>query len=739
MFGATFGRESRKYFEELRRKYEERNGSGDTSSSTANLDDSDIAVPFLNFATCVPRRHQTVIPAIGTLHDCCEHAPIFSGVARYLRFSSLLSDSSSESGETASFKRPVREAFLVPDMIKTFESLRFAEYGEEETIAHKNAYYSVLNAFKAMRDSDEFGQLNGFINSFARLLDTSFQDAGTDANTIKAKRSKVDVPTYGKMRGTLELFQKMILMHATYFLASVILGDHADKADNFLRIVFDIPLFSETSLRHFRQRATVFLVPRRHGKTWFIVPLIALALTKFRGIKIGYTAHIRKATEPVFDEIDARIRRWFGNGRVEHIKGETISFSFQDGSKSTVTFASSHNTNSLRGQDFNLLFVDEANFIRSDAVQTIVGFLNQTNCKIIFVSSTNTGKSSTSFLYNLKGATDELLNVVTYICDDHMRRVANHTNATSCSCYVLNKPVFITMDGAMRRTAEMFMADSFMQEIIGGGEIAGNEKSTNAQVFTYSSLDRFLIYRPSTVANMEIMSQDLFVYVDPAFSANTRASGTGIAVIGRYKTDFVIYGLEHFFLRALTGDSATAIGLCTAICIAQICALHKRRFGTIRIAVEGNSNQDSAVAIAKCICKELTSFAKSGTAPAPKSVLFYHCVPPNGDVAYPFFLLNKQKTDAFDLFIRKFNSGDVLASQELVSTTISLRTDPVEYLTRQMKNLSENISGASEQRTFTAKTGGCADDTLVALVMALYLAACFPNNETCFAHVGYVP
>ncbi|RST32926.1 hypothetical protein CTI97_012430, partial [Staphylococcus epidermidis] len=98
----------------------------------------------------------------------------------------------------------------------------------------------------------------------------------------------------------------------------------------------------------------------------------------------------------------------------------------------------------IRGQDFNLLFVDEANFIRPDAVQTIMGFLNQANCKIIFVSSTNTGKASTSFLYNLRGAADELLNVVTYICDDHMPRVVTHTNATACSCYILNKPVFIT-------------------------------------------------------------------------------------------------------------------------------------------------------------------------------------------------------------------------------------------------------------------------------------------------------
>lgn len=123
----------------------------------------------------------------------------------------------------------------------------------------------------------------------------------------------------------------MILMHATYFLAAVLLGDHAEQVNTFLRLVFEIPLFSDAAVRHFRQRATVFLVPRRHGKTWFLVPLIALSLASFRGIKIGYTAHIRKATEPVFEEIDACLRGWFGSARVDHVKGKPSPSRFRTG------------------------------------------------------------------------------------------------------------------------------------------------------------------------------------------------------------------------------------------------------------------------------------------------------------------------------------------------------------------------------------------------------------------------
>nr|WMD91527.1 DNA packaging terminase subunit 1 [Equid alphaherpesvirus 1] len=726
MFGRVLGRETVQYFEALRREVQARRGAKNRAAEAQNGGEDDAKTAFLNFAIPTPQRHQTVVPGVGTLHDCCETAQIFASVARRLLFRSL---SKWQSGEARERLDPASvEAYVDPKVRQALKTISFVEYSDDEARSCRNAYYSIMNTFDALRSSDAFLQVASFVARFSRLVDTSFNGADLDGDGQQAsKRARVDVPTYGKQRGTLELFQKMILMHATYFIAAVILGDHADRIGAFLKMVFNTPEFSDATIRHFRQRATVFLVPRRHGKTWFLVPLIALALATFKGIKIGYTAHIRKATEPVFDEIGARLRQWFGNSPVDHVKGENISFSFPDGSKSTIVFASSHNTNGIRGQDFNLLFVDEANFIRPEAVQTIIGFLNQTNCKIIFVSSTNTGKASTSFLYNLKGAADDLLNVVTYICDEHMERVKAHTNATACSCYILNKPVFITMDGAMRNTAELFLPDSFMQEIIGGGNVSGAHR--DEPVFTKTAQDRFLLYRPSTVANQDIMSSDLYVYVDPAFTTNAMASGTGVAVVGRYRSNWVVFGMEHFFLSALTGSSAELIARCVAQCLAQVFAIHKRPFDSVRVAVEGNSSQDAAVAIATNIQLELNTLRRADVVPMPGAVLFYHCTPHGSSVAYPFFLLQKQKTGAFDHFIKAFNSGSVLASQELVSNTVRLQTDPVEYLLTQMKNLTEVVTGTSETRVFTGKRNGASDDMLVALVMAVYLSSLPPTSD----------
>ncbi|AVM39265.1 tripartite terminase subunit 3 [bovine alphaherpesvirus 1] len=341
MFGGAVGEQSARYFQRLLRERQRRaaeRGARPGGGGGARGED-DARVPFLDFAVAAPKRHQTVVPGVGTLHGYCELAPLFAATASRLLLTSL-------ARAEAGLNTGTGEAHVSRELAGVLSALRFAAHPPAEAAAHCNAYHSVMAALESMRASGAFAQVAAFVARFSRLVGTSFSHlgGGDDADPPRAKRARVEPPS-GQTRGALELFQKMILMHATYFVAATLLGDHAERIGAFLRVAFNTPDFSDAAVAHFRQRATVFLVPRRHGKTWFLVPLIALALATFKGIKIGYTAHIRKATEPVFEEIVARLRQWFGGERVDHVKGEVISFSFPDGARSTIVFASSHNTN----------------------------------------------------------------------------------------------------------------------------------------------------------------------------------------------------------------------------------------------------------------------------------------------------------------------------------------------------------------------------------------------------------
>lgn len=64
-----------------------------------------------------------------------------------------------------------------------------------------------------------------------------------------------------------------------------------------------------------------------------------------------------------------------------------------------------------------------------------------------------------------------------------------------------------------------------------------------------------------------------------------------------------------------------------------------------------------------------------------------------------------------------------MASQEIVSATVRLQTDPVEYLLEQLNNLTETVSPNTDVRTYSGKRNGASDDLMVAVIMAIYLAA----------------
>lgn len=374
---------------------------------------------------------------------------------------------------------------------------------------------------------------------------------------------------------------------------------------------------------------------------------------------------------------------------------------------------------SIRGQNFNLLIVDEAHFIKKEAFNTILGFLAQNTTKIIFISSTNTTSDSTCFLTKLTSAPFDMLNVVSYVCEEHIQAFSEKGDATACPCYRLHKPTFITLNSDVRKTANMFMPGSFMDEIMGGT----NKINEEAVLITDESREEFDLFRYSTT-NPRFhthLGTSLSVYVDPAFTSNRRASGTGVAAIGTYRDQFIVYGMEHYFLKDLLDSSEASIADCVSHMLLSIISLHPF-ICQIRVTIEGNSNQAAAVRIACAIKHNLSA--------TQIELLFYH-TPDQNEIQQPFYLMNRDKRLAVEDFINKFNSSYIRASQELISHTIKLSYDPVEYFLDQLKHI-QRIT-LNEYVTYSAKRTHSSDDLVIALIMAVYM--CSPEKSFNFKPV----
>nr|UTK45373.1 DNA packaging terminase subunit 1 [Equid gammaherpesvirus 5]UTK45452.1 DNA packaging terminase subunit 1 [Equid gammaherpesvirus 5]UTK45531.1 DNA packaging terminase subunit 1 [Equid gammaherpesvirus 5]UTK45610.1 DNA packaging terminase subunit 1 [Equid gammaherpesvirus 5]UTK45689.1 DNA packaging terminase subunit 1 [Equid gammaherpesvirus 5] len=552
-------------------------------------------------------------------------------------------------------------------------------------------FASAVMTQRTSRGCPVFRELRGFVVNLASFLNRGY--------SVKSD--------------TIEPFQKQLILHTFYFLISIKAPQAANTLFDVFKEYFGLQDMGRDMLQTFKQKSTVYLIPRRHGKTWIVVAIIAMLLTSVENVHVGYVAHQKHVANSVFTEIVNTIYRWFPAKNV-YVKKENgvVIYTGGDGRRpSTLMCATCFNKNSIRGQTFNLLYVDEANFIKKDSLPSILGFMLQKDAKIIFISSVNSSDQTTSFLYNLKNAKEKMLNVVNYVCPQHREDFSLQESVVSCPCYRLHIPTYITIDENIKDTTNLFMEGAFTTELMGDGAVP--TRTNMHKVVSEPALEQFDLCRTDTGSEeaRDGLEHTLYVYVDPAYTNNSEASGTGVgAVVSlRNKERSVVVGAEHFFLRELTGASALQIANCAIALIRSLAVLHPF-LREAHVAIEGNSSQDSAVAIATFM---------SDCCPLP--LKFLHHTDKASGVQWPMYMLGAEKAQAFESFIYALNSGTVSCSQTMVSNTIKLSFDPVAYLIEQIRAIKcYPLKDGSV--TFCAKQKGSSDDTLVAVVMAHYFA-----------------
>ncbi|AJE29676.1 ORF29A [macacine gammaherpesvirus 12] len=109
----------------------------------------------------------------------------------------------------------------------------------------------------------------------------------------------------------LEPFQQQLIMHTFYFIASIKAPEKTHQLFATFKQYFGLFETTDEVLQTFKQKASVFVIPRRHGKTWIVVAIISVLLASVENIHVGYVAHQKHVANAVFSEVIATLSRWF--------------------------------------------------------------------------------------------------------------------------------------------------------------------------------------------------------------------------------------------------------------------------------------------------------------------------------------------------------------------------------------------------------------------------------------------
>lgn len=145
---------------------------------------------------------------------------------------------------------------------------------------------------------------------------------------------------------TIEPFQQQLILHTFYFLISIKAPENTDQYFEIFKEYFGLFGVNRATLNTFRQKSSVFLIPRRHGKTWIVVAIVSTLLSSVEGLHVGYVAHQKHVASAVFSEVINTLCRWFPSRSVD-VKKEsgTVVFRTEGRRPSTLMCATCFNKN----------------------------------------------------------------------------------------------------------------------------------------------------------------------------------------------------------------------------------------------------------------------------------------------------------------------------------------------------------------------------------------------------------
>lgn len=256
-------------------------------------------------------------PYIGIINDAVKYSHM------YKSFTSKFSFSPTDLPQ-CTFECYKLNSYEVPAIEKQLESVlrQLLQRGSENRASHE--YVVSQEAALTFKLSMTHVELKEFLSNLSAFLKGHYKDTAV----------------------FLEPFQKQLILHSFLFIASIKCPESLIKLLQEVKVIFDMTYVSDDSLKVFQQKSPVFLIPRRHGKTWIVTAIISMMLASIDNIHIGYVAHQKHVSLSVFMEISNILLKLFPQNNIDIKKENGVIIFTRPGRRpSTLMCATCFNKN----------------------------------------------------------------------------------------------------------------------------------------------------------------------------------------------------------------------------------------------------------------------------------------------------------------------------------------------------------------------------------------------------------
>ncbi|ABG25669.1 ORF68 [Ranid herpesvirus 2] len=327
---------------------------------------------------------------------------------------------------------------------------------------------------------------------------------------------------------------------------------------------------------------TAATVPRRCGKSTIMAIIISAAIM-FLEIDIVIQAHRKETCLTFSNKIRTYVeqlqtRPWFPSEfRIHSLQGtaENLIYTSDPAVKakpSTCHFMAS-GSNSARGQNPDLVIVDEAGFVNKGAFLSVLPLMAVKGTKQIHISS---HVDKDAWLSRLGEVIDPITGKAgvhliksQFKCDMHAA-----DSGVTCACNDYLCPDHMTVDDVLKQILELVVPGSFDTELTGCvvGDVNGG--GTNSKPFE-TVVTKLLANCVTDVDQSQI--QAFYIGVDPTYGAHTMSS-VGVCTIVRLNAEtcsgpyMLIVGLDEVPLASVKESVYKAHA---AIVLRHVMLLHK--------------------------------------------------------------------------------------------------------------------------------------------------------------------